>query len=133
MRVKNRPPASKRLTDNPYVLEIDGILDLHHFRPREVPDLIQEYLRECRLRNIGEVRIIHGKGKGVLRALVQDILSQHPDVIEFGPAQDRSGWGATVARLRVRQTPINEKKVPHDQESPNTRGSIWHWLWPWRH
>lgn len=80
-------------------LEVDGILDLHHFRPREVPDLVRDYLAECKRLGINEVRIIHGKGKGVLRAIVQDILANHPDVSGFGPAHDGSGWGVTIAWL----------------------------------
>lgn len=91
---KHHPPRSDVVR-----LDVDGVLDLHHFRPREVPDLVRDYLAECKRHGIHEVRIIHGKGKGVLRAIVQDILANHPDVRGFGPAHDGSGWGVTVAWL----------------------------------
>ncbi|MEJ2136555.1 MAG: Smr/MutS family protein, partial [Desulfofustis sp.] len=52
------------------ILEIDGTLDLHQFSPRDVKTLVPDYLRECLQKEIYEVRIIHGKGKGVLRRSV---------------------------------------------------------------
>lgn len=105
------------------------MLDLHHFKPREVPDLVREYLHECRRRDIAEVRIVHGKGKGVLRAIVQDILAQDPHVLAYGPAMDRSGWGATVARLRTTRTPPSHKaETGTDVEHKG----FWQRLWPWR-
>jgi DNA-nicking Smr family endonuclease len=81
-------------------LPIDGELDLHAFRPGEAADLVQEYLRTCLERGIFEVRIIHGKGKGVLLRTVHALLQKHPAVIEFTLDAGPSGWGATVVRLR---------------------------------
>lgn len=115
----------------PWVLEVNGMLDLHHFHPRDVPDLVQEYLRECRLRGIHEVRIIHGKGKGVLRDRVQSILAQHPDVISFGPARDRAGWGATVALLRNQKSTHLDQSI-RSQKNPKTFPDFLRRLWPWR-
>ena len=92
-------PNSHRPPPGVVHMEVDGVLDLHHFRPREVPGLVREYLHECKRLGIDEVRIIHGKGKGVLRAIVQDILAADPEVHSFGPAHDGSGWGVTIARL----------------------------------
>lgn len=112
-------------------VEVNGIIDLHAFHPREVPDLVQEYLRECRLRGIHEVRIIHGKGKGVLRKRVQTLLAQHPDVISFGPAQDRSGWGATVVLLRNRKPPRPDPSLSVPEKS-STFAILLRRLWPWR-
>lgn len=83
-------------------LPIDGILDLHTFHPREVKDLVPDYLDECVARGIGEVRIIHGKGKGVLRRTVHAILERRSDVLEFGLAPaHRGGWGATLVTLQI--------------------------------
>jgi DNA-nicking Smr family endonuclease len=82
-------------------LPIDGILDLHTFRPNEVPELVKDYLDECRSRGILEVRIIHGKGKGVQRRTVHTILERRDDVAEYGTAPGhRGGWGATLVTLK---------------------------------
>jgi len=78
---------------------IDGILDLHAFKPNEINSLILEYITECINRNIIEIRIIHGKGKGVLRRGVHAILERDPRVISFEMAKDRSSWGATIVHL----------------------------------
>lgn len=78
---------------------IDGILDLHAFKPNEINSLIPEYITECINRNIIEIRIIHGKGKGVLRRGVHAILERDPRVISFEMAKDRSSWGATIVHL----------------------------------
>jgi DNA-nicking Smr family endonuclease len=82
-------------------LPIDGILDLHTFSPREVKDLIPEYLAECRQRGILEVRIIHGKGVGALRRQVHAIVGRLPEVDSFRLADaSAGGWGATLVTLR---------------------------------
>ena len=77
-----------------------GVLDLHTFQPREVKDLVLDYLAECQTRGILRVRIIHGKGLGQLRQTVHSILKKHPDVAEFHLASEHSGgWGATIVHL----------------------------------
>ena len=82
-------------------LPIDGTLDLHTFRPREVRDLLPEYLAACRAKGILEVRIIHGKGTGILRETVHALLKRLPGVVSFRLAREDAGsWGATVVRLR---------------------------------
>lgn len=90
------------MSDDDYVeLEIDGVLDLHTFRPSDVPDLVPTWLDECKARGILEVRIIHGKGKGTLRRTVHAILERRTDVVRFGLAPAHlGGWGATVVLLR---------------------------------
>ena len=87
--------------DEPIPLPIDGVLDLHSFKPAEVKDLVVDYLAACRERGIFEVRIIHGKGIGSLRRTVRSILAKHPDVISFSLDHAQfGGWGATLAQLR---------------------------------
>ena len=78
---------------------IDGILDLHVFKPNEINTLIPEYITECLNRNIVEILIIHGKGKGILRRGVHAILERDSRVISYEAAYDRSSWGATIAHL----------------------------------
>jgi len=66
-----------------------------------VPSVVDEYLRQAVARGFGEVRLIHGKGKGVQRVVVQRLLSDHPLVLRFFDAPgERGGWGATVVVLR---------------------------------
>jgi len=81
-------------------LEIDGTLDLHQFSPKDVKTLVPDYLLECLQKEILEVRIIHGKGKGVLRRTVHSILSRLDYVADFRLDDKMIGnWGATVVRL----------------------------------
>lgn len=82
------------------ILPIDGILDLHAFRPQDVPSVVEEYLLACTEKGLLEVRIIHGKGKGVLRRTVHSLLERHPLVLGFSLDSGNSGWGATVVHLR---------------------------------
>jgi len=79
---------------------VDGLLDLHMFSPRDVPDLVEDYLEECLKQGILEVRIVHGKGQGVLRRTVHAILERHPRVGDFKTDTGPSGWGATIAHLK---------------------------------
>jgi len=81
-------------------IPIDGVLDLHTFRPREVKDLVSYYLAECRKHGILEVRIIHGKGSGALMRTVHALLERNPSVRGFRTAPPQAGgWGATLVRL----------------------------------
>lgn len=83
-------------------IPIEGTLDLHTFKPSDVKDLVPEYLRECAAKGILRVRIIHGKGTGVLARIVRSALDKIPEVASFelaGP--DEGAWGATIVRLKV--------------------------------
>lgn len=86
---------------------IDGILDLHQFRPGDARDVVGDYLDACRDKGVLDVRIIHGKGKGVLRRIVYSVLSDRADVDSFHVATDAGTWGATVVKLfpRSRSAP----------------------------
>jgi DNA-nicking Smr family endonuclease len=88
----------------PFDFPIDGVLDLHTFLPREVKDLLPAYLHECRKKGILEVRIIHGKGTGMLRETVHAILKRMPDVVSFRCADETAGgWGATLVELGLKE------------------------------
>ena len=85
----------------PVVIPIDGVLDLHTFNPREVKDLVPDYLAACREQGILQVRIIHGKGTGALQRTVHSILGRLPEAAAFRLAgEDGGGWGATIVILR---------------------------------
>lgn len=88
---------------NPVQLPIDGFLDLHTFKPKEIGALVPDYLAACQEHGILEVRIIHGKGIGNLKRSVHAILSKHPHVISFCLANPRfGGEGATIVTLKAR-------------------------------
>ena len=82
-------------------MPIDGTLDLHTFSPKDLKTLIPDYLGECRQREIFNVRIVHGKGKGILRRSVQAILERLDEVESFTqPGEGGGGWGATLVVLK---------------------------------
>ncbi len=82
-------------------LEIDGILDLHPFSPKDIKYLIPDYLNECFKREIYQLKIIHGKGKGNLRRSVHALLDRNPLVAGYRLADLLNGsWGATVVTLK---------------------------------
>ncbi len=91
------------MEEEEFVLPIDGVLDLHTFRPEEAASAGDEYLRACHEKGILEVKVIHGKGKGMLRRTVQAVLLRHPLVQSFSLDPGSSGWGATVVSLRKGQ------------------------------
>jgi DNA-nicking Smr family endonuclease len=83
-------------------LPIDGVLDLHTFQPRDVKPLVNDYLDACQERGILDVRIIHGKGIGMLRDTVHAVLRGRDDVESFQLAPEGlGGWGATLVHLKT--------------------------------
>lgn len=81
-------------------LEITDVLDLHSFPPREVADLIRTYLDAACEKGLCQLRIIHGRGRGVQRQTVRRILERDPRVVSFGDAPTTAGgWGATCVTL----------------------------------
>ena len=87
--------------NKPQELPIEGVLDLHTFRPDDLGELLPAYLTECRSRGILQVRVVHGKGIGNLKRSVHAILSRRPEVISFSEAGAHyGGSGATIVNLR---------------------------------
>jgi len=86
---------------DPIAIEIDGILDLHPFSPKDLKTLIPDYLEECRKKGIEEIKIIHGKGKGNIRRSVHALLDRNSLVLDYHQADLHSGsWGATLVRIK---------------------------------
>jgi DNA-nicking Smr family endonuclease len=84
----------------PITIEIDGILDLHPFSPKDLKTLIPDYLEECRKKGILEIKIIHGKGVGNIRRSVHSLLARNTLVLDYRQAELHSGsWGATIVRI----------------------------------
>ncbi len=85
----------------PIKIPITDVLDLHTFHPKEVPDLLTDYFSECIEAGIHSVRVIHGKGKGILKHRVHSILKKNSLVQSFKDASsERGGWGATIVELK---------------------------------
>ncbi|MBU0543760.1 MAG: Smr/MutS family protein [Proteobacteria bacterium] len=85
----------------PVKIPIEDFIDLHTFRPGEIPGLLSEYFSECQKNGILKVRIIHGKGQGILKNRVVKILQKSPFVESFKDApMEAGGWGATIVELK---------------------------------
>jgi len=80
-------------------IPIEDALDLHAFAPRDIKSVVDEYVTAAHEAGLREVRLIHGRGKGIQRGIVQQALERHPLVEQFWDASE-SHLGATVARLR---------------------------------
>jgi dsDNA-specific endonuclease/ATPase MutS2 len=97
------------IPDSPFeeavVLPLEDSIDLHPFSPKDVPSVVQEYLEQCLEHGLQQVRIIHGRGTGVQRSIVQSILARHSRVVCFRDAPpEAGGWGATVVTLAGKTT-----------------------------
>ena len=79
---------------------IDAELDLHAFAPRDIPSVVEEYVTAAARAGLEEVRLVHGRGRGVQRGIVQAALDRHPLVVEFWD-DTASHLGATIARLKT--------------------------------
>jgi DNA-nicking Smr family endonuclease len=87
--------------DEPIELEVTDVLDLHSFRPQDVPSVIRDFLDAADEKGLRGLRIIHGRGRGVQRRTVRTILERDPRVVDFGDAPlGAGGWGATWITLR---------------------------------
>jgi DNA-nicking Smr family endonuclease len=85
--------------DRPHQVPIEDSLDLHSFRPGDIPSVVEDYLEAAHAKGFREVRLIHGLGIGVQRGVVHRLLRSHPLVRGFHDAAE-SHLGATVVLLR---------------------------------
>jgi DNA-nicking Smr family endonuclease len=83
----------------PHRIPIEDTLDLHPFAPRDIPSVVEEYIRAAHEAGLREVRLIHGRGKGIQRGIVQATLERHPLVEEFWDVGE-SSLGATGVAVR---------------------------------
>ncbi|MBZ5557309.1 MAG: Smr/MutS family protein [Acidobacteriia bacterium] len=86
------------MSDLPVRVPIGPEFDLHSFAPRDIPSVVAEYIDAAAAAGLREVRVIHGRGRGVQRGIVQAALERHPRVLEFRD-DTASHLGATLARL----------------------------------
>ncbi len=87
----------------PVRVPIEDAIDLHTFAPGDIPSVVESYLEAAAEAGFPEVRIIHGRGRGVQKEAVRRVLAESPLVERFEEAPaDRGGWGATIAWLRLR-------------------------------
>ena len=108
-------PAAATEQDRVGAIAIEEVIDLHGFQPREIPEVVESYLEAAAAKGLREVRLIHGRGKGVQRRRVQQVLAAHPLVERFADAPGhRGGWGATIAWLR---RPAGEAGLPSSDEN----------------
>jgi len=98
------------MDDEPIRIPIADVFDLHTVPPRDVEEVVEEYLREAHRLGLKALRIIHGRGIGVQRDMVRAILARTGFVESFGDAPaEAGGWGATIVTLRS-SSPDNEIK-----------------------
>jgi DNA-nicking Smr family endonuclease len=87
--------------DEPVVVPVEDALDLHAFAPRDVPSVVEAYIEAASEAGFTEVRLVHGRGIGVQRRRVRQVLARHPLVVAVRDAPpERGGWGATVVALK---------------------------------
>jgi DNA-nicking Smr family endonuclease len=92
--------ARRRIRSVAHHVPIEDSIDLHAFAPRDIKSVVEEYVNAAHEAGLREVRLIHGRGKGVQRGIVQQALERHPLVVEFWDATE-THLGATVARLKT--------------------------------
>ena len=86
------------MDEEPVRIPIEAELDLHAFQPGDIPSVVEEYINEAHAAGLKEVRLVHGRGIGVQRGIVQNVLEKHPLISSFHD-DPRSHLGATIAIL----------------------------------
>lgn len=85
----------------PEFIEVTDVLDLHGFFPEQVPEMVDEFIKNALQLKLYRLRIIHGKGKSKMKWIVRQVLKDHPDVTSFRDAPPEiGGWGATIVELK---------------------------------
>jgi len=104
------------MSDDPVRIPIERELDLHAFAPRDIPSVVEQYIDAAAAAGHDEVRLVHGRGRGVQRGIVQSVLDRHPRVLEFwdDPA---ASLGATIARI----APLGADAAADHGDAPRKR------------
>jgi DNA-nicking Smr family endonuclease len=87
--------------DEPGVFRIEPgeELDLHHFSPRDAKSLVVDFIDDARAKGLARVRIVHGRGRSVLKSITLSALAAHPAVESFH--DDKANWGATIVHITI--------------------------------
>jgi DNA-nicking Smr family endonuclease len=94
-------PTNESPFSEPVSIPISDVLDLHTISPRDAEAVVEEYLLECYRLKLTAIRVVHGRGIGVQRAMVRKVLERLDFVLSFEDAPaEAGGWGATVVTLR---------------------------------
>jgi dsDNA-specific endonuclease/ATPase MutS2 len=91
------------MSDRPIRIPIEAEIDLHAFSPRDIASVVKEYVEAAAAAGLTEVRLVHGRGRGIQRGIVQAALDRHPRVVEFWD-DTAAHLGATVARLATKSS-----------------------------
>jgi DNA-nicking Smr family endonuclease len=107
--IRAEPSAPEPEDDDaslPDFFEITDELDLHGYYPEQIRRMVPDFIENAVALDLDEVKIIHGKGRGKMKAAVLRMLSDHPLVASFRDAPSySSGWGATIIRLAKPRNP----------------------------
>jgi len=88
-------------TNSPEYVHVEDILDLHGFFPEQIPEMVEEFIKNAKRLNLKKLRIIHGKGRSRLKYEVLGVLRTHHHVAAFYDAPPELGhWGATIVELK---------------------------------
>jgi dsDNA-specific endonuclease/ATPase MutS2 len=97
-------PHDRAGDDDAVAIPITAELDLHAFAPADIPSVVDEYVQAAHDAGLTTIRLVHGRGRGVQRGIVQERLERHPLVAEFWDDHD-AHLGATWCRLVARALP----------------------------
>jgi dsDNA-specific endonuclease/ATPase MutS2 len=87
--------------EEPIRIPITDVFDLHSVPPKDARAVVDEYLEEAHHLGLKALRIIHGRGIGVQREMVRQVLISKDYVADFRDAPgEAGGWGATIVTLR---------------------------------
>ncbi len=111
------PSTPEDIDDTPFpdpiVMPIEDVIDLHPFAPKEIRSVVEEYLLECCKAGFTQVRLIHGKGKGIQRESIRSLLARLPYVKDFSDAPMEAGsWGATLVSLDLSRSASESDRDP---------------------